>query len=223
MLSLASLQKIHSGLRSTVAALNKQNDALNSKITQFEADAATPAARAHAAEQIKEAREAVVAKARVELASMRDAAEVAGSQVEYWASAALLLSLTPFDPDPAVDALMRTRYAVDLAAMAPPLLALMQENALGDFYRTREKRHLALAWACVVAGAKADLSAVEIPEQQQALDLIADCDKALAEAEGLIGAMSGQHEDPVRKLERGHRIQWNRPTRHNSPGRPVTP
>ena len=214
MLTLQTLQKIAGGLKSTVAALHKANDALNSKIAQFESDSSR--SQSYVAENVKAAREAVVAGARKEFASMHAAAEMAEAQVEFWGSHALLLSRIPFNPDPIVDALQRTRYAVELAAMDAPLLSLTQKNALAD-------GNLALVWACAVAGGNVDLSTVEVPGQQDALDLIKDCDSALAEAEMIVAAMSGLHMDPARKLTLGRRMQPNRPTTHNSPGRPVTP
>jgi hypothetical protein len=219
MLSLQSLQKISGGLKATVAAMHKVNDALNSKIAQYESDKTK--SQSYIAENIKAARDEAMPKLRADLASMHKAAEVAGAQVEFWASGPLLLSRLPFDSDPAVDALLRTRYAVELAAMDPALLALTHKNALAD-------GNLALVWACAMAartsgvGALADLSAIVIPGQQEALDAIVECDSALAEAELIVGAMNGQSVDPVRKLELARRMQPNRPTTHNSPGRPVT-
>ncbi len=220
MLSIQSLQKISGGLRSSVAALRSANDALNAKIAQFESDKTR--SQSYVAENVKAAREAALAKAQADLASMREAAQMAAAQAEFWSSRALLLSRIPFDPDPAVDALQRTRYAAELAAMDAPLLALTQKNAMDD-------GNLALVWACAMAarasgaGSLADLSAVEIPGQQHALDLITDCDAAIAEVDLLIGAMAGLNIDPVRKLTLGRRIQSDPPVAHNSPGRPVTP
>jgi hypothetical protein len=218
MLTLQSLQKISGGLRSTVAAMHRVKDALNGKIEQFESDKTR--SQSFVAENIKAARDEAMPGMLKNLASMREAAEVAGAQVEFWASPALLLSQIPFDPDAATDAVIRTRYAVELAAMDLPLLTLTQKNALAD-------GNLALVWACAMAarasgvGALADLSAVQIPQQAEALALIVDCDAALAEAELIIAAMSGQSVDPVRKLELARRMQPLRPEAHNSPNRPV--
>jgi hypothetical protein len=213
MLNLPSLQKIAGGLKSTVAAMRAANEALNAKIAQFESDKTK--SQSYIAENIKAARDTVVAKAQTDMASMRQATEVAGAQVEFWSSRPLLFSRIPFDPDPAIDALARMRYAAELPLMDPVLLELTQRNALAD-------GNLALAWACALAGGQADMSAVAIPGQVQALDTINDCDAALAEAELLLAGMSGQSMDPARKLTIGRRMQPNRPTAHNSPGRSVT-
>jgi hypothetical protein len=200
MLSLQSLQNIARGLKSKVAAMRSANETLSAKITQFESDKTK--SRAYVAENIKGARDAVVAKAQTDLASMREAAEVAGAQLEFWSSRTLLLSRIPLDGDKALDTALRTRYALELPLMGSTLLELIQKNALAD-------GNLALAWTCAMAGGPVDLSSVEIPGQAEALAAIADCDAALAEAELIIGGMAGQSMDPVRKLTIARRIQPN--------------
>jgi hypothetical protein len=210
MLALQSLQKIRGGLTSKVAGMHSANETLNAKIAQYESDKTK--SQSYIAENIKAARDAVVTKARADLASMRDAAETAEAQVEFWSSRSLLLSRIPFDADKALDSALRTRYATELPLMDAVLLELTQKNALAD-------GNLALAWACKMAGGPVDMSRVEIPGQAEALAAIADCDAALAEAELIIAAMSGQSIDPVRKLTIARRMDPNRPTQHQSPDR----
>jgi hypothetical protein len=218
MLTLQSLQKVSGGLKATVAAMRRMNDALNGKIERFESDKTR--SQSFVAENIKAARDEAMPGMLKDLASMREAAGVAEAQIEFWASPALLLSRIPFDPDAATDAMIRLRYAGELASMDLPLLSLTQRNALAD-------GNLALVWACTMAarvsgaGGLADLSAVEIPGQAAALALIEDCDASLAEAEMIVAAMSGLTMDPVRKLTFARRMQPSRPEAHNSPGRPV--
>jgi hypothetical protein len=218
MLLIQSLQKIDGGNKSKLAGMRRALDAHNAKVAQFESNKTR--SQAFIAENVKAARDEAMPGMLKDLASMREAAAVAEAQREFWASRALLLSRIPFDPDPATDASIRLRYAAGLAAMDLPLLALTQKNALAD-------GNLALAWACSIAGRAAgpgvlaDLSAVKIPQQDEALALIKGCDESLAEAELIVAAMSGQTVDPVRKLSIARRMQPNRPTSHNSPGRPA--
>jgi hypothetical protein len=218
MMTLQTLQNVASGLKSTLAAMRRALDALNAKIEQFESDKSR--SQAYIAENVKAAREAIKAKMHADLASMRDAAAGAKAQREFWASRPLLLSRIPFSTDASADATIRLRYAGELAAMDLPLLALTQKNALTD-------GNLALVWACAVAsrgagqGKLSDLTAVEIPGQAAALDLIDGCESSLAEAQLIEAAMSGQSMDPVRKLQVARRMQSNRPDAHNSPGRPA--
>ncbi len=218
MLTIQSLQKVAGGLKASVAAIHKINDALSAKVERFESDKTR--SQSYVAENIKAAREEAMPGMHKELATMRETAATAKAQREFWASRQLLLSRIPFNADPAVDALLRTRYATELAAMDLPLLSLTQKNALAD-------GNLALVWACAMAartsgaGALANLGAVEIPGQSEALALIDSCDASLAEAEMLVAAMSGQTMDPARKLTLARRMQPNQPTTHNSPGRPA--
>ena len=203
MLSLQSLQKISSGLKFKVAAMRSTNEALNAKIAQFESDKTK--SQRYIAENIKVARDAVVAKAVTDLAPMRESAEIADAQLEFWGSRPLLFSRIPFDADKVIDAALRSRYAAELPLMDPVLLELTQRNALAD-------GNLALAWACAVAGGPVDLTSVVIPGQADALASIAECDAALAEAELIIAAMSGLSMDPGRKLTIARRMQANGPT-----------
>lgn len=219
MLSLQSLQNVAGGAKALVAAMRKVLDAHNAKVEQFEADKTR--SQSYIAENIKAAREAALPAVQKNLTELRETAKNAEAQREFWGSRALLMSRIPFNTDPVADATIRMRYASELAAMDAPLLALTQKNAL-------EEKNLPLVWACSMAARSnngdsklLDLSGVEIPGQAAALQLIADCDAALAEGELIEAAMRGSRMDPVRKLTVARRMDPNRPTAHNSPGRPV--
>jgi hypothetical protein len=219
MLSLQSLQNVAGGAKTLVAAMRKMLDAHNAKVEQFENDKTR--SREYVQEQITAARVAAMPEMVKDLETLRVTAANAEAQREFWGSHALLFSRIPFHSDAVADATIRMRYASELAAMDTPLLALTMKNAL-------EEKNLPLVWACQMAGRTRnesnlpDLSEVEIPGQAQALQLIADCDAAYAEATMIVAAISGQGMSAVQKLAVGYRMNANRPTKHNSPGRPVS-
>jgi len=216
MLSVLTLQKVSGGLKSTLAAMHKIIDAVNGKIEKFESD--TSRSQSFKAENIKTARDESMPVLLKDLASMRERVATVEPHREFWSSRALLLSRIPFDSDPATDAAIRLRYAGELAAMDGPLLALTQKNALID-------GNLALVWACAMAGRVsgaelADLGAVDVPGQTEALALIDGCDASLAEAEMVVAGASGLSMSPSQKLTFARRMQPGRAESHNSPGRP---
>jgi hypothetical protein len=219
MLTIASMQNMAGGSKTLLAAMRKVLDTHNATVEQFENDKTR--SREYVQEQITAARVAAMPRMVKDLETMRETAANAEAQREYWGSHALLMSRIPFHADPATDAALRMRYTTELAAMDTPLLELTMKNAL-------DEKNLALAWACQMAARTrsesklADLSEVEIPGQAQALQLIADCDAAYAEAELIVAAISGQGMSAVQKLQVGYRMNPNRPTKHNSAGRPVS-
>lgn len=219
MMNLQSIQKVASGAKSMVASMEKIIGSLNKKIE--EADADKTRSQGFKAEQIKAARDEAMPGLLADLKAIRDAAGAVEPHREFWADRALLLSRVPFDPDPAIDATLRIRYAGELVVMDAVLLSATQKNAISD-------RDLALTWACVMAGRVAahgdlaDLSGLEIPQQSEALGLIDSLDASLAAAEMIVATASGMSMSPAQKLTLAHRMQPNEPTRHNSEGR-VTP
>jgi hypothetical protein len=216
MHNLTTLQNVAGGAAKSIASMRRTIDALNGTIVRLESDKSR--SREFVLEQVKAEREKVLPALGDSLKSVREAAAVAEQNREFWANRDLLLSRIQFDSDPAVDAALRLRYAKELPAMDLPLLKATQKNALAD-------GNLALVWACAMAarssgaGALADLSAVEIPQQATALSLIDSCDGYLAEAEMIVAGANGLSMDPVRKLTFARRMQPSMPTSHNSPGR----
>lgn len=216
MMNLQSLQNISSGAAKAVAGMRHTIEGLNGTIERLESDKSR--SREFVLEQVKAEREKALPSLCASLKSVREAAAVTEKNREFWTNRDLLMSRIPFDADPVVDAALRIRYTTELPAMDLPLLKATQKNALAD-------GNLALVWTCAMAarssgaGALADLTAVEIPQQAAALALIDACDGYLAEAEMIVAGANGLSMDPVRKLAFARRMQPNMPTAHNSPGR----
>ena len=220
MMNLESLKKVASGAKSTVTGMQKVIDSLNGKIEQAEADKTR--SQTYIAESIKAERDKAMPGLLKDLASLRDVAETVKPHREFWADRALLMSRIPFDSDSVADAQIRMSLTGSLAAMDQPLLAATQKNALVD-------GNLAVVWACVMAGRAAghgdlaDLTAVAIPQQSEALALIDGLDSSLAEGELIVAGAGGMSMSPAQKLTIAHRMQPNQPTRHTSADRaPIT-
>ncbi|MFZ3324213.1 MAG: hypothetical protein WA190_17695 [Usitatibacter sp.] len=218
MLPLKSLTNLADGAKFNLAALKAMNDKINNKIDALNAD--TSRSQSYKTDTIKAMRDEAMPAVMKIVDEMTEANEVAKEHKEFWSDRALLLSSIAFDPDQAKDAVIRMSYAGELSAMDLRLLTLTQKNAIAD-------NNLPLVWACTVAAHRAghgdliNISKVKIPQQDQALALIASCDASLAEAEMTKGGMFGATVDPMRKLEFARRMQPDRPITHNSPGRPA--
>lgn len=218
MLTIATLQNMAGGSKTLVAAMRKVLDTHNATVEQFENDKTR--SREYVQKQITEARVAAMPGMVKDVDTLRETAAIAEAQRQYWGNDNFLLSRIPFDPNPVADSAIRTRYASELAAMDTPLLQLTMQNAL-------EEKNLALVWACHMAartrneGKLADISDLDIPGRDQALQLIKDCDRAYAEAELIVAGISGQGMSAIQKLAIGRRMDPDAPTKHNSADRPV--
>lgn len=159
---------------------------------------------AYIADKIDEARNQALGTLGEPHSRLRDLATEATGQLKFWRSTQFVLSQLRFADDPAADSLIRSRHAAELAAMPCGLVHLVYESA-------RETANLPLVYACWLASNRRvdeahwvsiDLIGVEIAEQTQALDVIAECIRMPAVAEGVVAEITGRRQPGAEMLAR---------------------
>jgi hypothetical protein len=223
MLLLATLKYMEQALKADADYTAGLAAALDAEIQKIKSDASR--SPQWVADQIESARDAAIKLILSRIKSVRERVASMIEQRNYYKSTTFLLSRQVFNDSETNDSIIKAHHLRECEAMPAALLLLTAESA-------KEDKNLALLWQCWLAGnlrGPADgwkgvsLEGVTVPQQDEALQLIAMGEVHARAVEMAFTVASGGVLTGVDKLQFGHLIEAARPggpkTRHNSEGR----
>jgi hypothetical protein len=163
------------------------------------------------AERVNAARDVAlgaVGKTRGEMSALNQTLQ---GEIAYWRQTQFVLSRQQFHPNqPELESVTRSRHFSELSAMPSQLRKMVFDDA-------KRQGNLPLVFQCYLADAKdgtraIDLTDIKIPEQEQALEIIAQCAAIPAEADHLIAGISGRRVANTLDQARARSVQPLTPT-----------
>lgn len=154
------------------------------------------------AEKITEARAKAIPAIGEIVKTFDDRNVQAMAQKEFWQSKKLLLSQQRFDKDPVSDATIRSARLAEIALLDVVTLKSVSDDAKFD-------NNLPLLWMCFLVGQGRsdhpgwdgiDISAITIPDQDEALLLIEQCSALTHLAHNCYGQANGRVDTGLDKM-----------------------
>lgn len=199
MKSLAEIKAIKSAMNATVVAMQQRLDKLDAEIIRAKSDSS------RSPEYIRETVQRLQAdalpffgdKMREVQAAAKDVAIARGA----WESKPYLLSMQRFSEIEQAEALIRLRWATEIARMPEPLFELLINDAMAA-------GNMPLLYqAYLVKPTAIKLDDVVIPDQAEALETIRACMAFPHQAELIAGQATAAGVSAARKLQLARQMQ----------------
>ncbi len=200
MWPINQIEGTHAKMKSSVQAAQKLLADLDARIAEIQRDGSR-----HPnwiAEKERAARAETAPKIGALIRDIEKEVGAVHAQRRFWGSKTMLLSQQMFDPNPAHDAAIRTRYMNELSLLNADELKLVAEAAVAA-------KNLPLVWQAHLAGRKRSdpewrgipLDDVVVPEQTVALNLIDECGALASIGHNTYRQAEGKSLTGLEKLE----------------------